>query len=628
MQLEILKEFERDNQSLLDYEKVISKTQNKLSFSIYLLFIKTLNVMKVANYFQIMYIIFLSIGISLRANSQISEIQKKEIENKYGIFITSNSPIENTLIYQKTDSFTITKDVLTFTYKKRLDTLFKNKMLETQEYVKILNGEMTKKVFYYKRYGLINSTSLQKITAPDYEYIDPYFNAGITLAKKNQKYILIRNDGSIADSTKFEGIQYIDEGHEGLFHEYDKNYRTFERQNKIGFFDLKWNIIIDPIYSHQKINSKNWKNGIARSTFRNGVITVRRNDTLGILHHNKDFFPIKIQKCSDIEVGSFSINKIAQYEQRWMGGCNLEYFNGNRYGIIDFQGNIIVNAISNEYSEMQISIPYKSIKVKKGTYFGILDLSGHLIIPAKYDMISYLYFNSKNEVFYGVKKSGKWGVLDSIGRMLIPEELDTIKTTTRLENGKPAFCIFINNSWETIDKIKNSYATLVTSQAQKSKTDEITKTNSPSSQALETCNYKFTIPVVKWNLIDNRTLCKYCRKRYSIYENKDVSEQKLINLMAIIYNNLYRHYDKVNANDTHRGADRDRFIDFIVKNDISDNAFLITMVLVGLETEKNLYSSFGVDQSNRIAKLYKIELYNVKSEFCSLECQDKYKYYH
>lgn len=118
----------------------------------------------------------------------------------------------------------------------------------------------------------------------------------------------------------------------------------------------------------------------------------------------------------------------------------LMYKENNKYGVIDFKGKKITNAI---YDSIE-SLLYKEgcLLVKKDEKYGVINIKGKQIIETKYDSITADGYYDKNTEYrkagfvVGIKTTEgyKYGYISSNGKQLLKEEYNEIERVTEIEN--------------------------------------------------------------------------------------------------------------------------------------------------------------------------------------------------
>jgi hypothetical protein len=143
--------------------------------------------------------------------------------------------------------------------------------------------------------------------------------------------------------------------------------------------------------------------------------------------------------------------------------------------------------------------------------------------------------------------------------------------------------------------------------------------NEVVKKTITQCNYQITIPVWTWKYIDNRKLCFYCRARYAIYEkSQDIDLLKKIHIVDSISGALVKHWKSINADEVHEKYDSDRRDKLLKEKGYGHIPGIMTTAFIFGGLDYLLYFSENY-------KFNEIKIYNIKSDFCSLKCEDEYR---
>ena len=146
----------------------------------------------------------------------------------------------------------------------------------------------------------------------------------------------------------------------------------------------------------------------------------------------------------------------------------------NKYGVIDFNGNIkiyiendeigidvskfIQNNIKNGYILAENLIP-----VRKDKFWGLYDKNGNQIVECKYDGLGYIASNNKdalnllvipNNNVIVAHKDGKYTIINSSGKELFPTVADDIYMS--ISGGQKHYYIFFNDQTMDAEEFMNS----------------------------------------------------------------------------------------------------------------------------------------------------------------------------
>lgn len=129
----------------------------------------------------------------------------------------------------------------------------------------------------------------------------------------------------------------------------------------------------------------------------------------------------------------------------------LYYEEDGKYGLIDFEGKKLTNAIYDEVSSLKNKPG--CILVKKEGLYGVLDSLGNTIIDVKYNSVKSDEFCSEKD---GYLKTGYivsertdtgiiYGYIDYNGKMLVEPEYESISRALEYENEDDIYLIFMEN---------------------------------------------------------------------------------------------------------------------------------------------------------------------------------------
>lgn len=89
--------------------------------------------------------------------------------------------------------------------------------------------------------------------------------------------------------------------------------------------------------------------------------------------------------------------------------------------------------------------------------WGIIDYTGNIIIPLKYEGL----FSSGIDDFFIFKMNEKYGLIDRVGTILIPSIYDDIKATVQFDK-KSWFAVCKENKWYYINRKEKLYSKYLT----------------------------------------------------------------------------------------------------------------------------------------------------------------------
>ena len=242
-------------------------------------------------------------------------------------------------------------------------------------------------------------------------------------------------------------------------------FKIYEKE-KYGVIDEKGNIVLEPSYEMLNIPNP------TKAVF---ICYYDYNDNTGE-------YKTKILNEKKQEI-------LTQYEQVLPFSCEdstsnipfeksvLEYKENGKYGVIDFNGKKITQAI---YDEIE-SLKYREgcLKVKQNDLYGIINIKGKEIVKPQYtDIKSDEYYTEENEYMDAgfisqIKTSDgfRYGYINKNGKEIVKPEYNEINRATEIEDEKDVYLLFskngkygiikndkilIENKYEEIEYIKTS----------------------------------------------------------------------------------------------------------------------------------------------------------------------------
>jgi len=210
-------------------------------------------------------------------------------------------------------------------------------------------------------------------------------------------------------------------------------------EGKAGVIDKTGKILINPEYSNIYIPNQ-----------AKDVFICFKNDTDYVILNNegKDIFS-EYEAVYAILV-SENTNEMEQEV--------LCYLQNEKYGLIDFSGNKITDAI---YDEI-VSLPNKPgvIRVKQNNLYGVLDVRGNTIIDVKYNSIvgdDFSTVKGYSDAGYIVSEKTKagimYGYINSNGKMLVSTKYESISRAREYEEDD-IYLIFMENGKKGVIKNK------------------------------------------------------------------------------------------------------------------------------------------------------------------------------
>ena len=288
------------------------------------------------------------------------------------------------------------------------------------------------------KYGVIDSE--QNVIIPfEYDtYIERYdFGEKMLLkAKKDGKYGFIDTQNKAVFPFIYDDISYLRVSYQYdlcLRHtSFDNNAFSICIDGKYGAMDINGNIVVSPVYaSLERINHCDKKYFLASQNGKYGLLDYNGNVLTDIIYDQIDYY----LNSYDFKTTINELNGV---------------IDANGKTILQPKYKDIVNDIQNETHRYAVSLD--------GTYYGIADRSGNLIVPIQYMMKieadrGYYYVVGSNNSYYIVMNSAdyryrKFGLIDKSGRTVLSPEYAHIDVLG--ENVIIATKDLINGNHETV----------------------------------------------------------------------------------------------------------------------------------------------------------------------------------
>lgn len=218
------------------------------------------------------------------------------------------------------------------------------------------------------------------------------------------------------------------------------NYFVLKENDKYGVIDTKGNTIIKPQYDEVKIPNPS-----------KAVFVCYSGETSKAINQNSEQLFAQYNSVEPIRLKNISSDLM--YEK-----SVLKYFDGTKYGLINFDGKEISKAI---YEEID-GLSYKEgeLQVKKDGKIGIINIKGNAIVPIKYDQVSVdnYYTDANNYKFAGyivgitTNEGYRYGYLDSTGKEILKNEYNEISRVTEIQDDNNVYLICAKNGQYGINK--------------------------------------------------------------------------------------------------------------------------------------------------------------------------------
>lgn len=192
-----------------------------------------------------------------------------------------------------------------------------------------------------------------------------------------------------------------------------------EHNGNIGLVNIVTNEVVQPfMFSSNTL----WHSGIA--------VVVDTNNKFGVLN-NKGEFILPMGECE------------------WVVLLNNDYLmakKGENTSILDLKGKTLFNV--SEYEELSADIGDNIFGVKKNGKWGLVDVSGKIVLPIEYDEIILDKYNAYDGLLSCIKKNEKVGFVDREGKVVIPCEYGEISF---LSNYDDVICLEKEGKYGVVD---------------------------------------------------------------------------------------------------------------------------------------------------------------------------------
>lgn len=217
-------------------------------------------------------------------------------------------------------------------------------------------------------------------------------------------------------------------------------YYTIKDDGKVGIIDTNGNQIISPEYDSIKI--PNPQKPVFICTYNYNYET-GEYDTK-ILNDKEEILFTEYEEVSCIALKNI-ITEVP-YEK-----SVLKYKKDGKYGLIDFEGKVIVKPIYDEIDNLL----YKEgeLLVKKEDKYGVINIKGTVLIEIKYDSISsdgYYSADSKYRkdgyiVSSKTEDGYRYGYIDYSGKQLLKIEYNNVSRINNIENDEEVYLVAEKN---------------------------------------------------------------------------------------------------------------------------------------------------------------------------------------
>ena len=224
----------------------------------------------------------------------------------------------------------------------------------------------------------------------------------------------------------------------------DYNYLVLKKNDKYGVIDKNQNIIIEPTYTQVQIPNP-----------EKAVFVCYQDDDTKILNEQNQEIMTEFEKVEPIRLKNIASDLMNEKTV-------LKYLENGKYGLVDFSGKKVTNAI---YEELN-ALPYKEgeLLVKEEGKYGIINIKGNELIKAQYDGISVDgYYTDDNGYKYAgyivsntTDEGYRYGYIDYKGEMLLEPEYNELSRIAEIKDDENAYLIGAKNGQYGVIKNKET----------------------------------------------------------------------------------------------------------------------------------------------------------------------------
>lgn len=231
------------------------------------------------------------------------------------------------------------------------------------------------------------------------------------------------------------------------------NYFILKQNNLNGVIDKNGKTIIPANYDDIKIPNP-----------EKSVFICYSGENIKILNESNDEILTQFEKVEPIRLRNIASNLM--YEK-----SVLIYLENQKYGLIDFEGKKITNAIYDEIT----GLPYKEgeLLVKQEGKYGVINIKGKSLVKAEYDQIEVDgYYTDNDKYSYSgyivaikTEEGYRYGYINYKGKTILKTEFNELSRIIEIENNENVYMVGAKNGQYGVTKngkelIKNEYQSI------------------------------------------------------------------------------------------------------------------------------------------------------------------------
>lgn len=219
-------------------------------------------------------------------------------------------------------------------------------------------------------------------------------------------------------------------------------YYPLKVSGKYGVIKKDGTVIIEPVYEEVQIPNQDKE-----------IFIVKENNNYKIFNEKRDQILDSINNISAIEGKNSNGETI-------FNSTVLKYYENNKYGLVDFGGKKITEALYDEISSLDDK--YGEILVKQNGKYGVINVKGTCLVHIKYDYLkgdgysrNGNYKDSGYIIGNKTKQGMKYGYLNKDEKELIKVEHESLYRVTEI-NSENAYIIASQNGRFALYKNKDN----------------------------------------------------------------------------------------------------------------------------------------------------------------------------
>lgn len=254
---------------------------------------------------------------------------------------------------------------------------------------------------------------------------------------KNKKWIIISAIAIVLIAVMVGIIIFIQTNNKDEIEKITEfNYFTFVQDNKTGIIDKEGNVLIEPTYDAIQIPNPTKPVFICAYNYH---VETGDYETKVLNEKNEEIFT-QYQNVTAIQIKDI-VSEIP-YEKRV-----LKFEQDGKYGLIDFNGKVVVKPI---YEELE-NLSYKEgeFLVKQDGKYGILTDKGRKILDVKYDsIVGDNYYSNKEGYQLGgyiigqnTESGYRYGYMTAEGKLVLKPEYNKIYRMTQIKEDDNSYLV-------------------------------------------------------------------------------------------------------------------------------------------------------------------------------------------